>query len=269
MISLKQICFILVTVVCIAACSKPKTDPVSTPVYSGKKAVPEPRRTDTPALRQQTIVYLSFDDGPQQGSRQVNELAFSDSVKIDVFLIGRFVFKSDSSQQLFHLYRNNPFVEAANHSFTHANKHYRLYYKDADQVKADFLLNQDTLLLDKKIARLPGRNCWRINGRSRNDLEDGEAAADSLAANGYKVFGWDIEWRYDSTGRMTEDAAAMLNKIKRMAERKSSFTPGNIVILCHDPVMGNPYNQAELRLFVNRLKADSHFRFEHLSRYPG
>lgn len=125
-------------------------------------------------------IYLSFDDGPTRGSRNVNALTISDSININVFVIGRFVFKSDSSRELFELYQNNPFIEIGNHSFTHADGHYRLYYKNADKVKNEFLMNQDTLQLDPKIARLPGRNCWTINGKRRLDLEDGRAVSDSL-----------------------------------------------------------------------------------------
>ena len=48
----------------------------------------------------------------------------------------------------------------------------------------DFIKNMDTLKLDNKIARLPGRNMWRINERSRNDVDSGTQAADLLS----KVF---------------------------------------------------------------------------------
>ena len=197
----------------------------------------------------------------------MNAISIEDSVNMNVFVIGRFVFRNDSSFQLFRLYQDNPFIEIGNHSYTHANSHYRLYYQNPDEVRKEFLMNYDTLHLNHKIARLPGRNCWNINGRSRYDLEDAKASADSLAADGYTIFGWDIEWRYDSTGRAIESATEIFEKIEKMVEKRNSFTPRNIVILCHDPMLANTYNESEMRLLIQKIKMNRNYRFEHLSNY--
>ncbi|MFI5153982.1 MAG: polysaccharide deacetylase family protein [Chitinophagales bacterium] len=226
--------------------------------------------TDTIVHRESDRVnlYLSFDDGPTAGSWNLNTISITDSIPINVFLIGKYVFKTDSNWRLFQIYRQNPFVEIGNHSYTHANNHYHDYYEKPDQVKRDFLMNYDTLGLKNKIARLPGRNCWQINGRSRSDIEDGKAAADSLAVSGYKVFGWDIEWRYNAAGRLVETASEMFAMVQNMAERKKSFTADNIVILCHDPMLADPYNISALKSFVDLVKLNGNYRFEFLSRYP-
>lgn len=213
-------------------------------------------------------LYLSFDDGPTEGSWTLNDISMADSIDINVFLIGKFVFKTDSNWQLFQLYQQNPFVEIGNHSYTHGNNRYHEYYQRPDEVKRDFLMNYDTLRLRNKIARLPGRNCWQINGRSRSDLKDGEAIADTLAVNGYKVFGWDIEWRYNVTGRLVETESEMFDMVQNMANRKKSFTDGNIVILCHDPMLADPYNISALKAFIEIIKRNGKYRFEFLSRYP-
>ncbi len=129
-------------------------------------------------------------------------------------------------------------------------------------------MNFDTLQLNHKIARLPGRNIWRVGDRKRFDLEDANASADSLKLYGYKIFGWDIEWRPDSTGRVIDSANQILNKIKRIAERKNSFTPGNIVILCHDPILADTFNTSALSSFIRLVKVEGKFEFEYLSNYP-
>ncbi len=213
-------------------------------------------------------LYLSFDDGPTAGSWTLNDITMSDSIDINVFLIGKFVFKTDSNWRLFQLYQQNPFVEIGNHSYTHANNRYYEYYQRPDEVKRDFLMNYDTLRLRNKIARLPGRNCWQINGRSRSDLEDGKAIADTLAVNGYRVFGWDIEWRYNAAGRLVETASELFDIVENMANRKKSFTAGNIVILCHDPMLADPHNELEVKSFIQKIKASGNYRFDFLSRYP-
>jgi len=251
-------------------CNKPVLIKKEIPTYPGETLEEKHLPKDTISANDSSMVnlYLTFDDGPTRGSRNVNALTISDSININVFVIGRFVFKSDSSRELFELYHDNPFIEIGNHSFTHADGHYHLYYKNADEVKNEFLMNQDILQLDQKIARLPGRNCWTVNSRSRFDLEDGRAISDSLAAYGYRIFGWDIEWTYDSTGRVIESAQEIFERIMRMAEKKNSFMPGNIVLLCHDPMLANSDNESELRSLIREIKMTGHFRFEHLSRYP-
>jgi peptidoglycan/xylan/chitin deacetylase (PgdA/CDA1 family) len=215
----------------------------------------------------QVALYLSFDDGPTRGSSNLNAIALADSININVFVIGKFVFKSDSNRRLFQQYQQNPFIEIGNHSYAHANGHYHLFYKNADEVKKEFLMNYDTLGLHYRTARLPGRNCWQINGRSKYDLEDAKAASDSLAVYGYKIYGWDTEWRYDSTGRIIETADEMYEKIKHISDKKNSFTRGNIVILCHDPMLADSYNESEFKLFIQKIKKDGNYRFEHLSNY--
>lgn len=214
------------------------------------------------------VLYLSFDDGPTAGSWNLNNISMSDSIHIDVFLIGKFVYKTDSNRRLFQLYQQNEFVEIGNHSYTHANNRYHDYYQRPDEVERDFLMNYDTLALRNRIARLPGRNCWQINGRSRSDLDDGRVAANTLAALGYRVFGWDIEWRYGAAGRLVETSAEMFDKVRNLVSKKKSFTSGHIVILCHDPMLADPYNELELRSFIQKIKSSGNYRFEFLSNYP-
>lgn len=67
---------------------------------------------------------------------------------------------------------------------------------------------------------------------------------------------------------MIETAEEIFERIMRMAEKKNSFTPGNIVLLCHDPMLANPDNESEFKSLIRAIKKNSHFRFEHLSRYP-
>jgi peptidoglycan/xylan/chitin deacetylase (PgdA/CDA1 family) len=214
-------------------------------------------------------VYLTFDDGPAEGSYEINRIAASDSAAINVFLIGENVYKTDSMKQLFQLYQSNPFIETSNHSYSHAHKHYRLYYKDPFRVVRDFELNTDTLHLKNKIARLPGRNTWRIKGRQRSDLPDDKIAADSLAAKGYTVFGWDIEWRhYPDSSHSILTANTMMRIVENMILEKRSFIPGHVVILCHDPMFTHAYNQLQLELFIKKIQQKRGYRLEHLDKYP-
>lgn len=232
----------------------------------GNAAIPS-KKVDT--VIHDITLYLTFDDGPAEGSENINKIVISDSVYINVFVIGRNVFMDSTRKRYFESYRNNPLIETGNHSFTHANNHYLLYYKDPGQVIKDFELNTDTLKLDNEIARLPGRNTWRIKGRSRSDLPDANAAADSLAGKGYSIFGWDIEWRYYSdSSNYVQPADSLVKLIEQAAMERRTFIKGNIVILCHDHVFSDPVNVAQLRLFIKKIRESKVYRFEHLSKYP-
>jgi len=212
--------------------------------------------------------YLSFDDGPINASRVVEELVNRDSIRINMFIIGKYVYKNDTMRALFDSLRANPAIEIGNHSYTHANRHYHLFYTNTAAAVKDFELNTDSLHLTNRLVRLPGRNMWRINGKSRNDLESGKPVADSLELLGYRVVGWDIEWQADSCGKMTRTADEMMTVVESLLQAKKTFTPGHIVILFHDVMMELPYNYQQFRAFIEKIKANKSYRLEHLSHYP-
>ena len=83
-------------------------------------------------------------------------------------------------QNYFHLYQHNAYIEIGNHSYSHANNHYKTFYDKPDSVVADFLRCQRLLNIPHKFARLPGRNQWRLNGVYKNDVSSGSASADKL-----------------------------------------------------------------------------------------
>lgn len=215
-----------------------------------------------------TSIYLTFDDGPMKASHYLMEAIQRDSIPVTVFAVGRQVFKNPENSFIFQWYTANPFVELVNHSFSHANGKYKWYYQNPLQVVNDITINEDTLGLTNKIVRLPGRNLWRINGRRRQDLSDAAIAADSLVAKGYNIFGWDMEWCYDTSGATNYTAAYMLEQLHYIAKHGNSFITGHIVILCHDPMLLNKQTRIEFENFVRQIKADPAWRFRFISEYP-
>ena len=139
-------------------------------------------------------IYLTFDDGPLNGSENINDIILKEKIKISVFMVGEHVIKDKQMDTYAKYYDQNPYIDEYNHSFTHANDHYEAFYNDAEKSVKDILYNQALLKLPYKIVRLPGRNMWRLGGRSKNDVANGIQTADQLAAQGYKVMGWDVEW---------------------------------------------------------------------------
>jgi peptidoglycan/xylan/chitin deacetylase (PgdA/CDA1 family) len=221
----------------------------------------------TVAFSQQPVnVYLTFDDGPGPGSRQLYSLADSGNVKINLFVVGHRVLRGDSSSVIFRQHHHDSLILICNHSFSHAGRHYRQYYEDAAAVLRDFDQNRDTLALENNITRLPGRNCWRVGGRAQDDIVNGKEAADSLAAHGYKVFGWDVEWKADSLHWRT--GTEMMDKVEKTVQQLRTFTPRHIVILFHDEEFQDAIFREEVRSFVNLLGRKAGYRIAHLTEYP-
>jgi len=213
-------------------------------------------------------IYLSFDDGPLEVSKHLLSFLSIDSIPVNVFLVGSHVFASKGRKEILQAYRNNSLVEIDNHSYCHANKKYRKFYQTPNKVVGDVVLNEDTLQLKYKILRLPGRNTWRLNGKKRDDLADAKIAADSLAKLGYRIIGWDVEWRFDSTRNSFFSADKMVTIIKRTIQKNRTFTPNQVVILCHDPMLDDEYARKELIAFVDQVKAIPNWSFKNIRYYP-
>ncbi|HEV9035197.1 MAG TPA: polysaccharide deacetylase family protein [Puia sp.] len=215
-------------------------------------------------------IFLSWDDGPSEGSQSVNELALKDSLSINVFLIGRNACLTERSRAMVLEYAANPMVEIGNHSFTHANRKYEAFFRDPEVVLADFNRSRDSLHLTNGLTRLPGRNFFRLGSFSRNDHNNGKESADVLAANGYSVFGWDLEWRRKAGhGISTHTGEAMFQIVGEMLEKKRTFVPGYLVLLLHDQDCRDGHFRDELEEFIRLAREDGRYRFGHLSEMTG
>jgi len=214
-------------------------------------------------------IYLTFDDGPLLGSENIDSVTLAERLKINVFLIGEHVEKSKLLYNYYQLYEENPFIDSYNHSFTHANNKYELFYSNPQNVLADIAKNESYLQLHYKIVRLPGRNIWRIGGRKRDDGVSGSAAADLLEKNGYKLYGWDLEWRHDSkTAKPIQSVDEMVKEIEYSLDANTSFTPGHVVILLHDEMFQKKWEESELKQLIDKLRTHENYVFEHIRFYP-
>jgi peptidoglycan/xylan/chitin deacetylase (PgdA/CDA1 family) len=215
------------------------------------------------------IIYLTFDDGPQQGSENVNDVVLKEKIKVDVFLVGKYALLSDANMDNYELYAENPYVERCNHSFTHGNMHYELFYLNPLNAYDDFALNGYMLQLNNTICRLPGCNTWRLPQRSYSATKPGNKTADLLAANGARIFGWDLQWDYSpKTNTPLQTPDEMIALVDSLMSYKRTFTPGHIVISCNDQMFKHSAQKLQLFEFIGKLKATGSYRFEHLSKYP-
>lgn len=228
----------------------------------------------TPADKSQTplpvkYIYLSFDDGPLNGSEHIDSVVLAERLKISVFLVGEHVEKSKRLGIYYKMYEQNPFVESYNHSLTHAENKYEAFYRNPEKVLTDIRLNEQLLGLRFKIVRLPGRNIWRIGTRKLDDGTSCASSADLLAENGYKLCGWDIEWQHNAaTGAPVQPVDQMVKAIESRLESGKTFTKDHIVVLIHDEMFQKRWEESELKQLIEKLKQHENYLFEHLRFYP-
>ncbi|MEX6690196.1 polysaccharide deacetylase family protein [Danxiaibacter flavus] len=214
-------------------------------------------------------IYFTFDDGPLYGSDGVNRVIKEEQIKTNVFIVGQHAFNSKAMMDFYKGYLANPLIEVGNHSFTHANDHYTAFYSNPDSVLRDFLKCQHSLNIPYKFARQPGRNQWRLPTVRKDDLASGAESADLLYKNGYKVYGWDLEWQHNGrTGSPLQSVDGMLAGVEKLFSANKTVKPGHLIILAHDEMFRKPGDEAKLKTLIQKLKAKG-YRFEHLSNYPG
>lgn len=214
-------------------------------------------------------IYLTFDDGPNRGTRNVLKVLADEEMPASMFLIGVQLHGSPGQAADYHRIQQNQLLEIDNHSFTHAHNHFDKFYKTPHTVIDDFTRCADSFQLPDKIVRTPGRNIWRTASIQFTDIKKSSDAADSLYKAGYIALGWDVEWTFNNHLRLTKTPAQMLEKIDSFFSKKETRTNNHLVLLAHDQSFADSTDAASLLSFIKQLKADGRYKFAVVSRYPG
>ncbi|WP_426478348.1 polysaccharide deacetylase family protein [Chryseobacterium sp. CBSDS_008] len=214
------------------------------------------------------VIYLTFDDGPNQGTENLLKILDKRNVCATAFLVGKHAYGSKKQKYDLQLLKQNPLIELANHSFTHAHNKYTDFYKNADAVVHDFDIAKDSLKLSDKIARTPGRNIWRLNNINVTDIKSSTAAADGLKKAGYKIIGWDLEWRPSKKMTLKGSHEAMIKKVDSIFLNDLEKTSRHLVFLTHDQYLRDADSINELDMFIEKLQKSNKFVFRKISQYP-
>lgn len=223
---------------------------------------------DTIQIRQGKYIYLTIDDAPLNGSGYIDSIISVEKIKANLFLVGNPINGSSRFKSYYEKLRNNSYIEIYNHSYSHASNRYTEFYKNPEKVLADFEINQADFDILHKIARLPGRNLWQLGERKKNYAQTGASSAELLANNGYKIFGWDVEWYYnadDYTPKQNIDE--LVDEIERLYNSSRTFTPNHVVLLMHDQMFKKVDKNNNLSELITKLK-EFGYKFEYLSLYP-
>jgi len=229
-----------------------------------------------PAAAAQRTVYLTFDDGPLDGTANVLSVLEKEQVPAALFMVGQHVLASPERRALLAKAKAMPLVTVGNHSFSHANNRYKAFYADTEGVVADMLKANAVLGLTVKPvpARLPGRDVFRLRYVSRNDLSVGEVQAASeqvdfefVAASDFNLYGWDFEWFHDGTGKPVQKAERLADEIARLFAYGHMLEKDKLILLMHDQMFQDKFDGvADLTTLIAGLRARG-YAFGHIADY--
>lgn len=222
-----------------------------------------------PILRKKKI-YLTFDDGPNRGTMNVLNAVKEENIPVSFFIVGKHVFDSPQQQATWQQLKEDSTIELCNHSYTHALNHYTKFYQNPAGVIKDFEESAGKLGFDNNVARMPGRNAWRIDSIDHTDIKESSAAIDSAHKAGFAIMGWDIEWMFDhKTFALTTDTDLLLRRIQNMLDASTTRTPGHLVLLAHDQAFQTQESVAQLHYLIQQLKNNPQYVLELAGNYPG
>lgn len=211
-------------------------------------------------------VYLTFDDGPYKGSKNINKILKEENVKGTVFLVGFNAFTDDLKQHVKD-YKLNPNVDIANHTYSHARNKYKSFYSMPEEVFEDIRKNEIVLDIHSRWVRLPARNVWRLNNKKKSDiLKDANVAADIIAKKQYYIYGWDYEWTRNA--EHLDNPEKIYEGIVHRLDKNRTFEKNHLVILMHDDMFNSDNNAEKLRKLITLLKSNKKLVIEGISNYP-
>lgn len=152
---------LLMLCIAVFACFNPSyktSPPLSQTPPKGEVIVAKKTKAPPPKKRSKKKLYLTFDDGPNRGTKNVLHIVQDEQVPVTFFVVGEHVFASAAQHQLWDSLQIARHIEICNHSYSHANGRYEKYYAQPDSVVKDFKRTQDSLGLTNPIVRTPGRN---------------------------------------------------------------------------------------------------------------
>ncbi len=214
------------------------------------------------------VIYMTFDDGPLSPTPFLNQIVSEKQIRIAAFVVGQHALTNPVFLRHLDDLKVNPLVEVVNHSYSHANGHYKAFYSAPQRAAQDMIDNESKLGLTKKIVRMPGRDIWALNNKSFGVRENGGSTATILRDSGYKIFGWDVEWEhYGKSAAPKKSPEAMVALIDTLFANGSMLTKNNLVFLGHDEMLYTEKARNDLRMIIDALKAKGYV-FDFISNYP-
>ncbi|MCU0376612.1 MAG: polysaccharide deacetylase family protein, partial [Chitinophagaceae bacterium] len=221
-----------------------------------------------PLADTQSAIYLTFDDGPNNGTGAVLAILENEKVPAAFFLIGaHLAFMKNAEANLKHM-RSLPLIEMYNHSFTHGYRNqFDSFYADVERITGDFDKAGAALGISTKVARTPGNNIWRTKKLKQTTYKRYAPAADKLYAEGYQLFGWDHEW-FHYKNKLTQNPEWLHYEVDSMLSHNKVRAPGHLILLMHDACFVNDTDSLKLVQFIQQVKTEGKYTFRPVSHHP-
>jgi hypothetical protein len=215
-----------------------------------------------------TYIYLTFDDGPQPGTKECLETCKKLGVKATFFMVGQHAKDLWGQQSVKAIHDAYPLALLANHSYTHASERYKYFYQHPEMAEQDFYKAQQSLNVPYKIVRLPGNSAWVRKGEMKTSGLV-KAVCKKLDSTGYNVIGWDVEWSFTRGPSFpVQSPAKMASEVNYAAIPGHSHTTKHVVLLSHDRMFRTPAYTDSLNKFISLLKQNPNYVFETIDHYP-
>jgi peptidoglycan/xylan/chitin deacetylase (PgdA/CDA1 family) len=256
----------------VMSCENPSFSAVATDDKKPKKSVaPKDKFERKPFVYDSTknYIYLTFDDGPQNGTRVCYDLCKQLGVKATFFMVGQHASSPKTKAIVAEIREAYPNFLLCNHSTTHASGHYKYFYHHPEMAAEDFYAAQKTLNIPYKIIRLPGNSAWVLKDTIKaSHLVDSTCIL--LDSAGYNVIGWDVEWNFNhKTENPIQKPQRMVDVVdSALVKPKRLFTKNHVVILTHDRMFRKPNYTDSLAKFITILKQNPKNVFETIDHYP-
>jgi peptidoglycan-N-acetylglucosamine deacetylase len=220
----------------------------------------------TPIDSNSRVIYFTFDDGPLSPTPYLTEIINEKQIKISEFAVGKHANANKAFRQHLEDMKRNPLIEVHNHSISHANSRYKEYYSAPASAAKDIMDNEEIIGTYSKIVRMPGRDIWATPKVQRGWHQSGAKTAAILLENGFKVYGWDMEWSHRG-GVPKGTAEQLVAQVDRHFETQYMQMPNHLIILAHDEMMIKEKGRTDLRKIIDMLKERGYI-FEFMSHYP-
>lgn len=209
-------------------------------------------------------VYLTFDDGPREGTKEILELLTRTETPATFFLVGGHIINAER-REVFQKLQSTPLIQLANHSLTHANEKYQTFYANPEGMLVDFTKNNEILGFTQPPfpTRLPGRIDWRfgehyIDTRSypvQSTVTVPKGVA-KLFDHGFVIYGWDIEWGRPGRKNPLEAVESLIKRIHKRLDTGQTVKPDHLVLLMHDFHFTTAPALESLHTLIRTLKQD-------------
>lgn len=214
-------------------------------------------------------IYLTFDDGPLNGTKNCLMVCNEFNIKATFFLVGKHAESNYGKNIISLLQSNSPQILLANHSYSHANEKYKAFYDNPKQALNDFYQAQQILRVPFKIVRLPGYNSKIHNGIIKS-VQLVKPVSLILVENGFKLIGWDLEWNFNRNTKniVKQTPKKLVAEIMYLLNSQKVTVSNHLMLLMHDWMFQTDNDVATLREVIIRLEKYSNIKFETVDKYP-